>query len=282
MRCKHCNAKYDDLSLWCPECGTASGLLKTDLSAIRCIKETWGNYQKQEHKPYPFAVFSLLLFILPLSIAYWFSVKIDVSTTPFINYLLDSAIYIILAAFALVPFTAIAEAEELSIRSYGKALKHYPTWLFFSFVGWFGLFAFKYICIGDPILNLVRLVLVLYWFAIIIPVPGLIAVEKKSVLGALKIAYKQGADTRWQQFNLFFLLLTTNIILALPANLVLHGKVGMGLLILGVPLFLLMLISLPISYLAIMDYYKRMYTHEIFIRPVELPLKASEDHKHKK
>jgi hypothetical protein len=90
-----------------------------------------------------------------------------------------------------------------------KALfdKYYPKFLFFILLIVLYFAFLKLICQGDPILNLVRLVLILWGLAIAFPVPMLIINREESVFQSVKKGYIAGKYLRWHQINLIALSL---------------------------------------------------------------------------
>jgi len=110
----------------------------------------------------------------------------------------------------------------------------------------------KVICTGfllkvatDPILHLVRFILVIYWLAIIMPAPLLILKNGITPLKAVTVSYKAGSETRWQHFFLLLFLFLINLLALIPA--------GLGLFF-----------TLPLSYRMIYHYYNKMADYKLF------------------
>jgi len=110
----------------------------------------------------------------------------------------------------------------------------------------------KIICTGyllniaiDPVLHIVRLVMVLYWIAIVVPAPVLMVRKSLNPIKAIIVSYKAGKETRWQQFFLAIRIVLVNVLGA--------AIVGLGLLV-----------TIPLSYLQLEKYYSKMEEYELF------------------
>jgi hypothetical protein len=137
---------------------------------------------------------------------------------------------------SLVFIAPLLILSSIGINGNPLALKkYYLKFVFFVLVIVLYLFILKLICQGDPILNLVRLVLICWGFAIIFPVPYLIFTRNESVLKSIARAYIAGKYMRWHQF---MLCLIVSLVLILPISIafLLFSDV-----ILSVILFLLIL-----------------------------------------
>ncbi|MBN1949459.1 MAG: hypothetical protein JW784_06915, partial [Candidatus Cloacimonetes bacterium] len=154
----------------------------------------------------------------------------------------------------IIPFSLPGpfSGNPMTIRSYFRHLGYYPNYLFFIFLSILYFFVLKVVCTGyllnlatDPILNLVRLILIIYWLVIISPTPLLMARKKINAVQAIIICYKAGDQTRWQQFYLLLLLLLINILGAALA--------GLGLLI-----------TIPFTYFALEKYFLSMENYKLF------------------
>ena len=110
----------------------------------------------------------------------------------------------------------------------------------------------KIICTGyslniavDPILHIVRLIMVLYWIAIIVPTPILMIRKKMNPISAIILSIKAGKETRWQQFFIAVFIFILNIVGT--------ALVGLGLLV-----------TIPLSYVLLERYYLQMDEFELF------------------
>lgn len=191
------------------------------------------------------AIFMLVLVYIPIMLAVYFTQG---------RYWLNNGILLLLVPLALVPFAFSKEsyAGGFTILQFIRGLRYYPAYFLFVLVSLLFFLLLKIICTGfllglatDPILHLVRLILVLYWLAVIMPVPFLIVRRGMNPLRAIRTAYKAGEETRWQQFYLLLFALLANI-------------AGLVLIVIG------LLVSLPFAYYLLERYYQRMEEYELF------------------
>ena len=97
--------------------------------------------------------------------------------------------------------------------------RFYPQLLLFTFIMAIYFAFLKLICQGDPILNIVRFILVLWGLAIAFPIPFLIFFygnnqegNAGNIITLFKKGYYAGKYLRWQQFALIFFCGILNII----------------------------------------------------------------------
>jgi hypothetical protein len=219
MKCKSCRKVLEDDAVWCPGCGAETGVIGERFSAKKNLKEDWARF-KSTHC-YPFAIFYVLALLAPAGALALFTSG---------NYLLNNLVMLIWTPLLLIPFGMPVEADglRLTIRGWVSGLRLYPRYFAFVLMAVVYFFLLKVICTGkplfffaaDPILHLVRLVMVLYGLAIVLPA---LPLTEMSPFRALWTAYRGGADTRWQQFFLLFILFVINAVAAIP--------VGLGLLV---------------------------------------------------
>ena len=166
-----------------------------------------------------------------------------------------------LVPLTLIPFSFKEDFLEKSftINNYLKNFKHYPKLFVFTFINIIYFLILNIICTGslkingtifinyttDPILHLVRFVLVLYWIAIILPAPIYMFRKQVNPLRAIIDVYKAGKETRWQQFFTAVLGTVSNLL-------------GLICLVFG------LIISIPLSYTLIENYYRRMREYALF------------------
>ena len=233
MKCKECKKDMDDLAFFCTNCGTETTIIKDKLSAKQAIHETWSEIKKDKSKAYIFSIFYVLIILLPISAAAYMLRD---------KYFILNGTLTLLIPLAFIPFE-FSGITDFSIGNYLKSLKSYPKYLLFTLINIIYFFVIKIVCTGkpvfsfvfDPILHLVRLVLVLYWIAIIIPVPFIMNRYNINPFKAVYAAYKGGAETRWQQFFIATIMFTY---LAVSALLL-----GFGLLV-----------TIPLTFLVIRQY----------------------------
>jgi hypothetical protein len=240
-----CNAVLDDHAIFCSVCGTTTEALQNELSARKVFKGQIKDYREKGMK---FSVPGILLMVLTLVLFY------SVFFLTAKMYYVTNLILLFLIPFMLIPFTFKWEDNrvEFSLSNYLSALRYYPLLWLFTLLNVVYYFLLKILCTGylltvatDPILHLVRLVLAIYWLAVIFPVPYIIINKKISLLRALKISYQAGAETRWQHFYLLLFVIFLNLVAIIP--------LGFGLIF-----------TLPFSYQVIYKYSANMDQFELF------------------
>lgn len=219
MRCKHCNAQIKNHELYCHKCMKKTQITKDKLSATLNFKESFQNYKQQKNKSMKVNItytFIMITFISVLILHYFtFSANYPNDT---VRYLVENLIYLFFVPMLLIPFGFQDVKMEVG---FGKELlshsiKLYPKYLIFTAIN-IAIFAFfKFICIGDPILRLVRVVLVLWWLSVQLPIPVLITRYKMSFYKLFRLSIKAFEDVRWQMFTTWILALLMNIVLVIP------------------------------------------------------------------
>ncbi len=233
MRCIECKKDIDELAFYCTNCGTETTIIKDKLSAKQAIRETWAEIKKEKSKAYIFSIFYVLIILLPISAAAFLLRD---------KYFILNGVLTVLVPLALIPFE-FSNISEFKIGNYFANLKAYPKYLLFTFINIIYFFVIKIVCTGepvfsfvfDPILHLVRLVLVLYWIAVVLPVPFIMNRYNVNPFKAVYAAYKGGAETRWQHFFIAFIMFVYIIVSTL--------LLGFGLLV-----------TIPLTFLVIRHY----------------------------
>ena len=250
---KNCTAKLDEHAIFCSECGEPTDALSGPLSAKKNYQEAWKEFKQIKTKFYPFSIFMIFTAFLLILLSVLFSRSLAESFN-IDHYLFVNLVLLILVPFVLVPFSFEPGflKEHFTISGYFKELKNYPKFFMLTLVYILYFALLKVLCTGfqlgiatDPILHLVRLVLVLYWITIMLPSPILIIRKKVNAFKAVVLCYKASAETRWQQFFLVLKIVFINIIGAALA--------GLGLLV-----------TIPLSYVLIEKYYDNMDEFELF------------------
>jgi hypothetical protein len=242
MRCKHCNERVKDTDFWCDYCGHPTGLVKNEFAANHMLGLSWKKFSPLAGKNYAFGIVSALLFLILVGGAYWFSINDSLlPVSPFIKYVLDNLVYLLVLPIFLSPFMLVVQHPDRgwSISDFFRSQKMYPRFFVFVLLNILYFFALKYICKGDPILNLVRFVMVQYWISIVLPAPLLMLDLHINPWRAIVASYHTGKEVRWNLYFLWLLLAILNMITILPF--------GLGLLI-----------TLPFTYHAIYDYYRKL------------------------
>ncbi|MDI3503508.1 MAG: hypothetical protein PWP64_444 [Candidatus Cloacimonadota bacterium] len=257
MRCKKCNARLGTHDLWCVNCGMQSPVVKTDLAAMKSLKNSRKQLTGKISAMVPAMGFSIILGAIPIAMLIWIFnnyINNDVSTIIhlLLNLSLKSVLISIFAPMLLIPFNAISNHQEyhLSFAELRHALRSYPKYLLFCLLNALLLMFFYLICFGfpgfasDPILRLVWIVLINYWAAIVLPAPVIMERREVNPWKAIKLSYQHFADVRW---NIYLLALV--------------------LAILNIAAFVLavfpMLFTLPLSVFAIRDYIIKLEEYEL-------------------
>lgn len=214
MNCKKCKAKIDNFEVYCPKCGVPTGIVKEKMSAFKTFSEVYNKYKGNQTKHFSMSLFAVLYCIIPL-------VGIKMLFNQFAGEYNNLIMYglLLLVSTLFIPFIIIPLAKKndyYSVNSqaqeYKESLKYYPKFFLLSIISALYLIALRYICQGDPILNLVHLVMVFYGFAIVMPVPLLIVDKNLSVKDALRLSYKSGLYTyRWQCFFMTLIIGVINL-----------------------------------------------------------------------
>lgn len=208
MNCKKCKARVDDFDVYCLQCGNPTNMVKNKLSAIGFFFKEYGQYKANYKTTY--YILPFLLGVLPIAVIIWLMTQTNIIPGYWTNYFTTNALLTLFVPFLLVPF-AHEDYSRLSMLDYLKELKNYGRFFLLALFMVLYFMFFRLICQGDPILNLVRLVMVFYGLAIVMPVPYLMIKKDMSVISALKTAYHTGKHgTRWQHFFLTALLLVLN------------------------------------------------------------------------
>jgi hypothetical protein len=240
-----CNNKLKEHQIFCDKCGESSGALSNDLSAKQNWKQVWPSFKEVKASYYSFAIF-MIIFVFSF---------IGLSVVLGSRYFwYNNLVLLLIVPFALLPFSFESNflSEPFTIRRFFSHAQHYPKYFLFVLINIIWFIFLKILCTGaflniatDPILHEVRLILVLYWIAIVLPVPILMVRRKMNPIKAIIVAYKAGRETRWQQFFVVFFLFL--------ANLVGLALAGLGLMV-----------TIPFSYVMIERYYLRMEEYELF------------------
>lgn len=251
MRCQHCNEKLANHDLWCVKCGKQSTLISNELSAKKNLNETWSKYKVYRGSNFPVGIWAFLTGFLPLLVLIWvlnFALP-AMSLWKFI--VLHSIVWTLFIPVLFVPFKAVCKTDgyKIDIKDYFNSFKSYIRYLPLAFISVLFYVIIFVICQGDPILNLVWLVLVLYWVAIILPVPVIIERYNIGAFSALKISYKEAGDLRWNLFLMTIILFIADVLATL-------------LLLIGIA------ITLPFTWFAIRDYVDQMIDYEVFATKV--------------
>ena len=239
--CDKCLKDLQPNQLYCLECGQATAVLSEELSARKNWQATWSEYKNRKGENYPFVIFFFFIIILPLFTILFAPQILNLFQS--INSFLFSNIFLLFALpLVFIPFSVplMTEKTKITIRKYFQSFKFYPRMFTFVLINIAYFLLLKLITMSvDPILNIVRLILVLYWLAIMVPYPHLLLRKSVNPFKGLIIVYKAGKETRWQQFFTYVYLFIINVL---------------GLVALGIGL----LVTIPYSIAVIERYYLQM------------------------
>jgi len=246
MRCSHCNEKLAIHDLWCIKCCKQTELIAKDLSAIKNLNASWKNYKPYEGVNLPVGIWATLTGFLPMLILIWLlnHTLPAIGLWPFLA--LQTVVWTLFLPVLFVPFHAVCKSDgyKITVRDFFQSFTSYFRYLLFSLISVFFYLAIFLICQGDPILNLVWLVLVLYWVAIVLPVPVIMERYNLNAFQAVKLSYKYLGDLRWNIFLMALILASANVLALL-------------LLIIGLA------VVLPFTWFAVRDYVDKLIENEV-------------------
>lgn len=217
MHCKHCNSQINQNDIYCPKCGKKTQNVKENFRFSDFFKIARTEIRETKEHSFKFNFIqgmTALLFILVL-IAHFFVLNYP---SDILKYVIENFIYLLFVPVLLLPFgiqnVVLEVGYSSDLNKYMKGL--YPKYLLFTAVN-IAIFAvFKFLCIGDAILSLVRLTLVLWWLSVCFPIPVLMTKYKRNIFAYFKMSLKTFEDLRWQLFFGWTTLLIYNVMLILP------------------------------------------------------------------
>ena len=214
MLCKKCKKKTEPMDLYCLECGTPTESYKEHFNVRSLLKKS--SEETNTYKPnfHFFYIIVMLVILLFIGLAHFqvFSEK------ALFNYIYLNVSMILVIPFLLLPFGTISEYRNEPAKL-SDTFKFYPKLMLLILCLSIYFAVLKIICQGDPILNLVRLILVLWGLAIVFPVVFLIfnrnsepQMDTLTIFRLIKKAYIAGKYLRWHQFSLCLILGVINLI----------------------------------------------------------------------
>ncbi len=260
MRCKYCDARLAKHDLWCSNCGHQTQVVNKDLSAWASFKRTWQKCRELKGQNVPAGALTILISVIPLLVLLYllkgFGIldlaEIKDTGTLLLNLLIIFVVVTPFVGIFLLPFKAVAKAKGhlVRIRDIFGEFNHNPQYGLLAVISVLYFVVIYLICFGlpnfgsDPILRLVWLVLVNYFFAVFLPVPILMDQKQVNPWKAFRISYKYFHVVRWQMYLLALILAVLNTI---------------AFFLVLVP----MLITIPLSWFAIRDYTDLVLEYEI-------------------
>lgn len=246
MRCPHCNEKTAVHDLWCSNCSKQTDVLSNELSAIKSLRETWKKYNPLKGQNYPIGIFSALTSWIPAILIIWV-LNFTLPEMPrWESMLISNLVWLFLIPMLMIPLAMVCKKDDyvFRIKDLLASCGTYGKYMIFSLASVVFYLILFFVCQGDPILNLVWLVLVLYWLAIVFPVPILMERMQLNPLKAIKIAYKAAGDVRWNIFRMLIVLFLLNMMATV-------------LLLVG------LVVTIPFTWLAIRDYTDKLIEFEV-------------------
>lgn len=217
MRCKHCNVQIDTKDLYCPKCRKKTQSIKENFTAWSIYKESFAEVKGKNSFSFSFNLaFAIITFLFLAALAthnFFINYPNDI-----IRYVVENLIFLFFVPILLVPFGIQNEIMEMG---YNKDLRRYifrllPKYSRFVLANIFMFALFKFLCIGDPVLRLVRVILVLWWLAVLTPIPVLLTKYKKNIYKLTRLSIKGFEDLRWQMFTFVILIFISNVIMIIP------------------------------------------------------------------
>ena len=230
MICRSCKKKLSEIDVYCEGCGLPTENFKEQFRVRKVIRQAYDSSKVDKES----SMFSLIPVILAI-VAFVYLIENRILTEMYwVNYILLNAFMVFMIPLVIRQVSGIRyQVSSIKYQASGNYLK---LVIFMSTMVLF-FFFLKIICQGDPILNLVRMVLVCWSIAIVFPVPVLIDTRDESVFKSINRAFISGKYLRWHQFYLCFVLAVLLILLISLAFALLSG----------VPLFIaLLLLMLPL------------------------------------
>ena len=233
MICKNCKGEILSSDVFCKNCRQETSLLSKELNSFTNFYYCMKNFDKYVGI-YMGIIFGVLFAIL-VFLAYFLR-------NNFLIFIVIAAFYLPLLLLPVgLKEDFISNKMKMQVKDFFKLFTYYPILLKFSLLNSVYFYLLKLICLNqaDPILNLVFLVLVLYWPSLIFPLPFLLVRKKMNFFEAFMLCLKKVKETRWQQFFSLFFALSLNFV---------------GLFVLGFGL----IITIPFTYALLERYYLQL------------------------
>jgi len=278
MNCKKCKAKLENNSIYWNQCGIPTGFVKQHLSAFKTFGEVYNAYKGNMSKHFGISLIIFILSVLPVFTGLYLIKENFNQLSPFLFYAVSLVVLMIFVPFWIIPLSKKGNYLESSsqLSDFFAFIKHYPSALFLCFLSVVYLLLLKVICQGDPILNLVHLVLIIYGLAIMLHVPSLVFEKKMSPLAALKMAYISGKHTiRWQNVFIVMILTLINVpgLLLIRYAEYLTRYNEMSSWIVSIIIFLVasayLFVAFPLSWQLIKSQYQKYAEQGIFEKNIE-------------
>jgi hypothetical protein len=209
MLCKKCRVKIADIDIYCQSCGTPSESYKKQFR-LQAILQSAKDAKMPIESSFGIYTISIAILIVAIVVVFGFSVVLPALSETASYYILNASLVFVIPLLILPLQNTIDPRVGFRID-----FSHYPRLALFVFFVAIYFWFLKLICQGDPILNLVRVILVLWGLAIVFPVPYLIFSKDEPVHKLIYKAYLGGKYLRWHQFFLSCILAFRLIVSAL-------------------------------------------------------------------
>jgi len=267
MVCKSCKIKLSNTDVYCGSCGVPTESFRKQFNVKSVLSESRAAMKAEKNKNATYSLFVSLLLLMSIYIT-TFQV---ITESYWINYLLTNVLCVLIIPFLLLSFNVVKHENIIF-----NVIKYYPKMLLLVSLVAFYFFVLKVVCQGDPILNLVRLVMVLWGLAIVFPSVCLIFNNGASVITSIKQSYIAGKYLRWQQFafvTILGILLYMTVVFAniffygVPIEALLSGQVMFFILLLMacLPLILIPKVLCFASFV-MQSWYKRQEEFKLYDR----------------
>lgn len=217
MRCKHCNAQIETKDLYCPKCRKKTQNIKENFMAWTVFKESCAEVKEKNGFNFGFNLtFTIITFLfLAFLGTHFFIMKYP---SEMLRYGVENLIFLLFVPLLLVPFGIQNEIMEMG---YNKDLTKYiikqlPKYYLFVLVNIVIFALYKFLCIGDPVLRLVRVILVLWWLAVLVPMPVMLTKYKHNLYRLFRLSLKGYEDLRWQMFASVIFIFIFNVVMIIP------------------------------------------------------------------
>ena len=201
MLCKSCRKKTENTDVYCLNCGVPTEMYKNHFRIKPIINSALSAMNGQKDN---FLLYNLLIGTLLLMVIYITTNEV-LTDSYWCNYILLKISSIFIIPLMLVSLTGIVnKTDELCHKTYLKLV------VFCSLVA-LSLFLLKLICQGDPILNIVRFILVLWVISCFFPAVFIILKNEESVIKSVIKGFIAGKYLRWHQFVLCLSITTIMI-----------------------------------------------------------------------
>jgi len=220
MICKNCAGVMEQIDTYCAHCGTPNPLFQESFCVLDVLKEA----QKESRQaPNYFGYFFCVGVMCLLAIFILTNISFGSEA---LHYCVLNVLYCLLIPLFIIPLSTLSQQQSLI-----TAFRYYPKLVGVVFFFCLYLLFLKLICRGDPILNIVRFILILWGLAIIFPIPFLVFHDPDSVVKIIIKAYRAGKYLRWHQFFLGLVLALLNcggailLLIYFPKSMMYTGRV---------------------------------------------------------